>query len=172
MEDLNEIKNYSNENVYAGFWIRVGATILDCVILIPVMIIYMVFLKDFLGKNWLAYSIYSLLLLGYTVFFVVRFGGTPGKLIIGIKIINNGKNVTISQAIFRNIIYIINLIIIVILNYFALSTPLKYILDIINEVIGFLFLIDILFIPFSSTKRALHDYIVNTFVVLNKNRNN
>ena len=76
-----------NDNVYSGFWLRLGANLLDILILLPYtcLIIYL----DSLNKNIYLFAIVPelLFLFWYDVYLPKRFGGTPGKIIIGLKIV-------------------------------------------------------------------------------------
>lgn len=91
-----------NENVYAGFWIRVGAKILDAIVLLPVM--GLVFYFNSLSKSAsmnilipnLAFN------LAFEVILVKIYGGTPGKLIMGLKIIQkNGDDINWKASFYR-----------------------------------------------------------------------
>src|SRR5437867_453474 len=71
---------------YAGFWPRLGALILDVLILLPLSA-----LAFWGGERYRLFDVYYLVpgtLLGlfYSVYVVQRFGGTPGKLIVGVRI--------------------------------------------------------------------------------------
>jgi uncharacterized RDD family membrane protein YckC len=71
---------------YAGFWPRLGALLLDALILLPLTAL------TFWGaQRYRLFSLYyfvpSILFgLFYSVYLVQRFGGTPGKLIVGVRI--------------------------------------------------------------------------------------
>ena len=76
-----------NEDVYAGFWVRVAAKLLDFFILLPV--IGLVFYIDGLSKSANINAMIPNLLFGaaFEVVLVKIYGGTPGKLIMGLKVI-------------------------------------------------------------------------------------
>ena len=91
-----------NEDVYAGFWIRIAAKILDFIVLLPVigLLLYI----DGLSKSAYFYAVVPNLLFGiwFEVYLVKRYGGTPGKLMMGIKIIkNDGADVDWAAACYR-----------------------------------------------------------------------
>ncbi len=71
---------------YAGFWPRLGALLLDLLIMLPLGAL------AFWGtQRYRLFDLYYLVPgtffgLFYSVYLVQRFGGTPGKLIIGIRI--------------------------------------------------------------------------------------
>ncbi len=87
---------------YAGFWSRVAAGLLDFVAWIP----FMVF--DFWGistSRWFGLCRLvpdTLFVLLFYVYLVRRYGGTPGKLVVGIRIRKlNGEPVGYREALLR-----------------------------------------------------------------------
>jgi len=91
-----------NEDVYAGFWVRVAAKLLDFVILLPV--IGLVFYLDSLSKSANINAMIPNLLFSaaFEVVLVKIYGGTPGKLIMGLKVIKkNGDNIDWQSSFYR-----------------------------------------------------------------------
>ncbi len=134
---------------YAGFWIRVVAAIIDGIILTIVeMPFSIIFGRLMITANSsdqalvmsVANSALSMAMqAAYYTFFVGKFGATPGKLAIGLKIVvADGSRVSYWRAFGR---------------YWArlLST--------------LILLIGCIMAGFDSQKRALHDYICNTRVI-------
>jgi|ERR1017187_4240231 uncharacterized RDD family membrane protein YckC len=77
----------NNESLrYAGFWPRLGALLLDLLIMMP--IIALTFWGETRYRLFALYYFVPSTLVGlfYSVYLVRRFGGTPGKLIVGIRI--------------------------------------------------------------------------------------
>lgn len=74
--------------VYSGFWRRLGAHFLDILILAPVSIVS-IFGTSY-SKNFYIISLLPTLLFAiwYSIILVAKYGGTPGKLIMGIRIVN------------------------------------------------------------------------------------
>lgn len=108
-----------NEKEYAGFWIRVGAVLIDIVIMIIVIVIPLAFIygeeywageKLFLGF-WDAVFNYILPFVA-TVWFWLRFYGTPGKMATKLKILDakTGNKISLGQAIGRYFAYILSTI--------------------------------------------------------------
>jgi len=87
---------------YGGFWRRVGAAILDGLIMIP-MGMLLFFLMYQTSRAYLYWALPSVLVsLFYYVYLVQRFGGTPGKRIIGMRItMTDGSPVTTKAAVMR-----------------------------------------------------------------------
>ena len=147
---------------YGGFWIRVAAKLIDSIIIgIPIGLLYLagMFLFGFgatiggagggqpnmpalmgmfgmqLGVQFLA------VLLGgfYNVFFVVKYGATPGKMAVGLRIVMpDGGKILLGRAIGR---------------YFG------------EMVSGLVCYIGYIIAAFDDQKRCLHDHMCNTRVV-------
>lgn len=108
-----------NELEYAGFWIRVGATLIDTMIM---MIVLMVPLSIIYGEQyWLGgeyiHGFWDVLL-GYivpvvaTIWFWLRFMGTPGKMALKLKIVDakTGNKLSTGQAIGRYFAYLVSML--------------------------------------------------------------
>jgi uncharacterized RDD family membrane protein YckC len=133
---------------YGGFWIRFAAKFLDNIITNIVTFP----LGFVLGLTWrpqseegmIALQIVAMALgivvtMAYTVFFVGRFGATPGKMACKLKVVMpDGSPVSYGRAFGR---------------YFA------EILSVLTCLIGYIIA------AFDDEKRALHDRICNTRVV-------
>lgn len=87
---------------YGGFWRRVGAAILDSLILLP-MGMLLFFLMYQTSRAYVYWALPSVLIsLFYYVYLVQRFGGTPGKRITGMRItMADGSPVTTQAALKR-----------------------------------------------------------------------
>jgi uncharacterized RDD family membrane protein YckC len=139
---------------YAGFWIRFVAIVIDGIILsiagaivgLPFGMYSMGIPHDFpdvgpsfVGTMVLVRVIGLAIAIGYYAFFLTKYGGTPGKLALGLRVISaDGGPVSLGQAIAR---------------YFC------YWLDTVILLIGFIIA------AFDSEKRALHDMICSTRVI-------
>lgn len=97
----------SGELVYAGFWRRLSAFWLDALVLLPLM-----GLTFWLGGIWrlfhVFYAVPGLLFgLWFYVHLVKRYGGTPGKLLMGIRIARlDGASVGYKEAMIRYSVWI------------------------------------------------------------------
>ena len=151
---------------YAGFGIRLGAAILDGLILIPLYLLYglaLYFLTDLHNLNfsdpqaisqmrlvrmYLPFNLAAAVLLAlYSAFFVSRYGGTPGKRICKLRVVSGdaGGKVSFGRALGR---------------YGGKIVPgfVPY--------VGFIYrIVDALFIVGDQRKRSLHDMICDTRVV-------
>ena len=82
---ITELKEFK----YCDFWRRVSASLLDCIFLIPVFVVYFIFQKRiFQEKIIWAYALYVFTMYFYRIFFIVRFGGTLGTLVRKMKVVN------------------------------------------------------------------------------------
>lgn len=86
--------------VYAGFWRRLGAILVDGLILLSVSFIMSVFFGGVsttsssvgYGLTGIPALIFNGLVIFYYVFFVGKFGQTLGKMALKIKIVKIGTN--------------------------------------------------------------------------------
>jgi uncharacterized RDD family membrane protein YckC len=141
---------------YAGFWRRVGASVIDTLLLVPLLAIIMYLLHGPAYFNWPineqngTFDVYDglndlliqqLLPIFTTLFFWIRFLGTPGKLLLGCHIVNaqTGAPLSIGHAVLRY------------LGYFV-ST--------ITFMLGFLW------VAWDKRKQGFHDKIANSVVVI------
>ena len=149
---------------FAGFWIRFGALILDSLIVLPVSLLLNYLFKltltgtahvnpldpqnsgfgaQSIGGTLAALAVYYLIIVTlyavYNGICMSRFGGMPGMLICGLRVIRpDGARLTFWRGVGR---------------YFA------------NYLSGMSLGIGYLFVAFDDQKRALHDYVCDTRVV-------
>jgi len=154
---LQKIGQGLAEDQYAGFWIRFLAKFIDGLILfIPLMafnaaLAFRIPEMDFLGNYSgdittgaaaglaLVYLLQVALPLGYSTFFIGRYAATPGKLMLGLRVIQpGGGRVSYSRALGRS---------------------LAELLSRITLYIGYIMA------GFDNEKRALHDHIAGTRVI-------
>jgi uncharacterized RDD family membrane protein YckC len=97
-----------SDPLYAGFWSRLGSLLLDFLIILPFTGL-IVFVNNLSLRNYIFTIVPSLIFgLWYNVYLVQKYGGTPGKLIAGIKIItSSGKKVEWKHAILRHLVLFI-----------------------------------------------------------------
>lgn len=98
----------NEEQEYAGFFIRCVALFIDSIIVLLWCFLFAVFILVFY-PNYSDNDVKTFAVIFYTcyMFFIiysqVKFAGTPGKLIVGLKVVdaNTGQNLTFFQAIIR-----------------------------------------------------------------------
>ncbi len=170
------IEGYSRP---AGFWIRVGAYIIDGLIFIPIVIL----------SIWNLYSLKSIVVLVlaslpgliYKPFMESFFGATLGKMACGIKVIDdNGKKLSLLGAYIRFVPFLLLSGITLASQLILFSSPqfqsaTSFIeigqaqqgsfLDAVRYLVNAFMLIDCVFVAFTFRKRALHDMMAKSFCV-------
>ncbi|MBK9990431.1 MAG: RDD family protein [Verrucomicrobia bacterium] len=142
---------------YASFWARAGAKIVDLIILNFLVLITAVLMNkmpvvpadagfDELRRIFAEFSELTQISIGielvFTWFFVWRFQGTPGKLLLGLKIVNaDGSRVGPIRILFR---------------FFG---------EVMNRI---MFCLGYLFAAADDEKRTMHDFLADTRVVYKK----
>lgn len=182
------MNNISNERVYeyASFVDRAGAMIIDMIILIPIGFISFFFMDN--NKNFELYTIFPFLLfhIWYWIYLVKRYGGTPGKLIMKIKITKlDYSNVGYKEAILRDCVLLLCETlstvgkIFIFLNlsnevYLAMSETERFIYQSENmpswaswlDLFYTIWIFSELIIMLTNKKRrALHDFMAGTVVI-------
>lgn len=145
-EQSTQAVNSTQTNSYAGFWIRVGAVIIDGIIInIVLAIIGGVFVfssyknNSALSNFLLVQSVPFLIWIFYYPFMESQSGATFGKKILRIKVINvNGEPVSFLRSLLRNLAKIIS---------------------------AFIFMIGFIMVGFTKKKQGLHDMIAGCVVV-------
>ena len=99
---------------YAGFWVRLAATIIDTIILLlvltPIGLLISPESYNFIDTQetvWWYEISYQFIWAAIAIFFWMKFAGTPGKRLLKLKVLDaqTGNNITLSQAIIRYIGY-------------------------------------------------------------------
>ena len=113
-ETLGQGLNANRE--YAGFWIRVVASIIDSVLLMAVTIplLYLIYGSSFMSPEggaikgvWHLVISYIFPIVAVVLFWVYK-SATPGKMVCGLKVIGLGasEKITVGQAVGRYFSYI------------------------------------------------------------------
>ena len=101
---LGSMAEVPNEPVYAGFWPRLGAMLIDLLVWLPVAPLSI--WCEHRYRLFDVYRAFPLIVLSalYSIYLVARFGGTPGKLLLGLRITElDGRPVTVRAAIIRHL---------------------------------------------------------------------
>jgi uncharacterized RDD family membrane protein YckC len=149
LQRLHEGVPSTNVLEYAGFWIRVGAKLLDALIFGVTgwaIMFVVVGTAGFSFKNPESFKAINnislplnLLIYGITIFLLGRYGATPGKMICGLKVVkSNSERITYLRAFCR----------------------------VLSELIScFTLCIGYIMVAFTAEKTSLHDIICNTRVI-------
>jgi uncharacterized RDD family membrane protein YckC len=175
-----------NDNIYAGFWARLGSLFLDLIIVLPV--IFLIQFLNGLGKNIFFMTIIPNILfaLWYNIYLPKKYGGTPGKLIVGNKIIRlDGEPIQWKEAILRHIVMfaltILNVIVMTICllkaddetfkslgwlqrsQYLMSLSPLFF--KLYTWISNIWIYSEFVVLLTNKRKRAIHDFIAGTVIV-------
>lgn len=178
-----------NESIYAGFWIRLAAMLLDFIILLPYTFIVLFVNDHGVHANYFTLTAGLLFQFWFNIFLVKEFGGTPGKLIAGIRILKlDGSDVTWREAILRHIPAFSLTVFYTLVSVHALSiadqeyfeslhwmhkqpyvlglTPVLFTVYSWTSTIWFYS--ELVVLLFNERRRALHDFIAGTVIVKSK----
>jgi len=114
------ISNNDSQHVYAGFWIRFVASLIDTLFLVVIMstALFAIYGEAYFSAErtgsfgiWDVFFSYIMPIIIVIVFWIYR-SGTPGKLILGIKIVDQktGGKLTVGQSVLRYIGYYISML--------------------------------------------------------------
>jgi len=141
IQRLREGVTPAGEYLYGGFWIRFVAKIIDGMIT-GIAGVILGFVGGFVGgpPGYLFTNLLSIILnVAYVTYFLGKFGATPGKMALGLKVVRpDGETVSYARAFGR---------------FFA---------EILSSMI---LLIGYIMAGFDEEKRALHDRICDTRVI-------
>lgn len=144
----------NDEIEYAGFWVRSGATLIDSILFLMIAwpLLFMIYGSDYLEMSGNSLAIgpadvvinYIFPLVAAVILWVNK-AGTPGKLVLGLRVVDaqTGEHLSFGQAIGR---------------YFA------YIPAMIPLMMG------LFWIGWDSKKQGWHDKLAGTVVIRQKNR--
>ncbi len=139
---------------YAGFWRRVAASLIDTVLFVALVTPLMLYLASIgIVDEWssgrlldpqgqsVSDLVIQIAVVVITVFFWVRFRGTPGKLLMGCHVISlrTGEAIGWGQALVRYLAYFVSIL------------PL---------------MLGILWVGWDRRKQGFHDKIARTVVVI------
>ena len=153
---VGQLPSYAAEAMLKGFWIRLVAAILDSIILTVIAVIIsfvLAAIAEILLGEGAGVATFLLALLSFSIALLLykplmeasEYQGTFGKIILGIKVVNqSGNRLSVSESFLRTIVYI-----------GMLSVPGL-------NIIG---LLGVIMIGFTEQKQGLHDMLAKTFVV-------
>lgn len=135
------------EQEYAGFWIRVAAALIDTVIFVIVFSIplTLIYGMDYWNPEAQIEGVWDVLIqyvapIAITVWFWTKYLGTPGKMVLRLRILDahTGQAISTPKAIGRY------------LGYYVSALPL---------LLGFIW------VAFDKKKQGFHDKLAGTFVI-------
>ena len=163
----------------AGFWIRVGASIIDGLVFIPIPIL--AFWNMLSLRNTTMLVLLAIPGFLYKPFMEAYFGATLGKMSCGIKVIDaEGKKLSLFTAYIRAFPFLMasgvdlaRQIVLYSSEQFqaasswveASQVRTETFLDFVSPIVSLLLLVDCVFVAFTFRKRALHDMLAESFCV-------
>jgi|GEM_PF-1593535 len=141
-------KRSDAKDVYAGFWLRFVANFIDSMLFLPVSwaVLYLLFSTEWSFFQCILFFIIisTLLDAAYEILLTSRLGGTLGKIMLGIKVVDEkGNKLSLGMSTGRYFSKLISCLILF---------------------IGFLM------IAWDKKKQGLHDHIMDSYVVDSKNK--
>lgn len=176
----------NGKKVYAGFWKRFWAGIVDTVVAIPFLMIFNYLQSLSLAIAMFAVILSSVFFLVYTIYFHYKFGATLGKMAAGVKVTQpNGDSISLRQALLRSSVDICFSFFGIVAqvaaisnanpdqylnanwmergNYLILLYPAWYrTLNVFSQI---WFWSEFVVLLFNKRKRAIHDFIADTVVI-------
>ncbi len=180
LDDENIKKRPSAENIrFAGFWVRVAASVLDSLILMPAL-----FLGVYNMMAWKSLPLYFILqiaVLLYKPWMEAEYGATLGKMITKIKVVTTDyQDINLQQSLNRYAFYFANSFMGLIGGFmlfmqeeFATLTDFYDIAELqaqigtpeIDQFLGLLIFVSCIFCAADPLKQTLHDKMAKTYVV-------
>lgn len=160
-----------DNDIYAGFFVRLGSMLLDGIIMLPIILI--ILYVNGLSVNMYFYTIIPNLLFGiwYNIYLPKKYGGTPGKLIAGIKIIKiNGKPIGWREAILRHSVLLGLTIYSVIIMIICLLKADETVFNDLDWLKRTHYLMSLATIPFTIYVWASNIWIYSEFIILLTNK--
>lgn len=171
---------------YAGFWPRLGAIVVDTVVLAPIIVLSF---WTFSESRTIALSLeipIALLFPLYNIYFVGRWGQTLGKMALGIKVVAvDGASAGYARAFYRHAVDLAFSLAMSASTLYALMTVTNREFELLtfdarlelltattgswSDMLNWLLiawtLSELVVLLFNEKRRAIHDYIAGTVVV-------
>ncbi len=178
--DFNYEDDYQERSIqYAGFWTRVGASLVDALVFIPLSILSVY--NTLSIKSLLFELVILIIYVGYKPLLEYNYGATLGKMAVRIKVIDiAGGPIDAQQAIIRNIPYLLaaslSMITTIALHfrtsfdevdsfaeYNRLMEQTGY--PLISALVNCFLFISCLVVAFHKKRQALHDMMAQTYCI-------
>jgi uncharacterized RDD family membrane protein YckC len=176
--------NHNQQKVeYAGFWIRVLASLIDSFVLVPIVLLS--FYNMFNLKSIVLMVILVILQTIYKPFLEWRYGATLGKMAVKIQVVTDQLGrITMEQAIGRYVPWLISQVLSLITTFLLFNSPEFNDMDGLQEmtvisenlplndistVYSFIFILLVGSLVIDKRKQGVHDKIARTLCI-KKNR--
>jgi len=163
---------------YKTFWHRLGASIIDALVVAFMVLIFYFLVARALkpAASFISIKIFTFIAsIAYSVLLTSNKGGTIGKLAVGIMVVdgNDEKSfISIYRAIKRDapllIADILGIIYLISIDDAYLHSKDNSILRIINSLYSLWFIAELITMVWNHRRRAIHDILANSVVVIKK----
>ena len=165
-------------NKYATFWRRVGAVIVDGLVLLPLTLGYM--FGMYRGMSFGAYVAMSLasfvVSIIYNVAMTARWGQTLGKMATGVKIVRtDGAAIGLKEAVIRYSVFVAVGLVITLISLMGMSGEDFITMEVVGNsskainIVNFGWgLAQLITVACNARRRAIHDFVAGTEVVVSK----
>jgi uncharacterized RDD family membrane protein YckC len=176
---LKQVNEPNNNIRWAGFWIRVLASLIDFLVYIPFVAANMYNL--YVIKSLPLQLFITLVLMVYKPFMEYKYGATLGKMAVGVKVVNSEYNrISLTQSCIRYTPWMIGQIISIITTIllfqnaeFQLTTNMiavgklqtEIFPSYLNYIGSAILLISAIAIAFNDTKQGIHDMLAETYCI-------
>jgi uncharacterized RDD family membrane protein YckC len=167
------------QHEYAGFWIRVGASLIDLVVYLPVFGVNMY--NMYFWKSLPVQLFTTFLLMVYKPFMEYQYGGTLGKMAVSVKVVDgDSHSISITQSVIRNapsllsqVVTLIGAMLLFLNPDFQSADSMMEVATLQNEVmspipnyiISFFLFVSYITVGLSSKKQGLHDMMAGTYCI-------
>ena len=160
--------------VYAGFWKRFGASLVDSFVLFPFGMIFIVLASLSISSAIVVTVVSSSFFAAYTIFLHYRYGATVGKMVTDIKVtLPNGSPIGIKEAFLRSCVELGLSIMTMFAELSAISNAAaeqyRFLVPAWHETVENIYWIwfwsEVVVLLFNERKRAIHDFIAGTVVI-------
>lgn len=168
---IDEFKELPKHVAYVSFLRRVGATLLDSILMGPIAFA----LTYFSGLQQLNYLLVlpSVISFLYKVILEKEFGQTLGKKVVGIAVVDEDlRKISLSQSLIRNYYQIITVVLTFISDYVLVGHTSTLTASNYDEIVNYLtygaalgWMVDCLMMSNAPKNQTLHDKWANTYVV-------
>lgn len=180
-ENYDDLDGNTINYRFAGFWVRVGASLVDFLVMIPFA--FLSFYIIIVLKSLPLVILVHIIMAAYKPLLEYQYGATLGKMAVGIKVINeDGGLLTPNQAIIRYLPWlisnVINLLLVVeifgapgfdevggFFEYFEFAQLNPSSLSSLSSVASLLIFVSVLVLVFNKQKQALHDKWAKTYCI-------
>ena len=174
--------------VFVGYDKRFFAAIIDAVIGVSLSMMVIFMMKHYIGIIYPMFLVNLILVILYIIL-IIKYGGSPGKLLLGVRIVNKQGSFISLKSVLLRFSFIFLMSINSFLKYYhvfaihslseqpqtfrEISNAIKSYGGIYNTIGTFLFIlflidVGIILLPNNKKNRAIHDFIAGSYVITKK----